>query len=69
MKNARDLSHDQLVSIVDQIQQILFLNANAQGMVWDPDKEWDCVTIEDVATVMIDAGLKPERVMPRRPTR
>ena len=67
MKQARDLSREKLVSIVDDIQQILYLSANAQGMTWDPDQEWDCETIEYVAGVLEDAGLKPEREMPREP--
>ena len=67
MKHARDLTHEQLVSMVDQVQQILYLNANAQGMIWDPNKEWDCETIEYVAAAFNDAGLKPEHRMPRQP--
>jgi hypothetical protein len=67
MKHARDLSREQLVRIVDHVQQVLYLTANGQEMTWNPDKEWDCETIEYVAEAMIDAGLKPEEEMPRTP--
>jgi len=67
MKHARDLSPEQLANLVDQVQQFLYLSANAQGMIWDPDKEWDSETIESVAGVVADAGLKPEFRIPRQP--
>jgi hypothetical protein len=65
MKSPRDLSRDQLVHLVDHVQQVLFLDADARGMMWNPDKEWDSETIDSIAAAMIDAGLKPERKVPR----
>jgi len=60
MKNARDLSHEQLVDLVDHVQQVLYLDADAQGPIWDPDKEWDCEAITSIGEAFANAGLMPE---------
>jgi hypothetical protein len=65
MKSPRELSREELVHLVDHVQQVLYLDADARGMLWNPDKEWDSKTIDYIAAVMIDAGLKPERKTPR----
>jgi len=61
MKNARDLSHEQLVGLVDHVQQVLYLSADAQGPFWDPEKEWDCDAILSIGEAFACAGLTPER--------
>src|SRR4051812_40227564 len=67
MKHARELSHEQLADLVDQVQQILYLSADTQGMTWDPNKEWDVESLEAVAGVLEDAGLKPQCLLPWQP--
>jgi hypothetical protein len=67
MKYARDLSPEQLANLVEQVQQILYLSANAQGMIWDPDKERDSETTEAVAAVLEGARLQPEGPLPWQP--
>jgi hypothetical protein len=65
MKGARDLSRDELVQLVDHVQQVLYLDADPRGMIWNPDKVWDAESLDSIAAAMIDAGLKPERKTPR----
>jgi hypothetical protein len=65
MNSARDLSREQLVQLVDHVQQALYLDADARGMIWNPDKAWDAETTESIAEAMIDVGLKPQQKMRR----
>lgn len=60
MKKASEPEREELVQIVEQIQSLLYLNADSQGDYWDRHKEWDSDTIEYVANVLVDAGLAPE---------
>ena len=57
--NASDLDLDNLRTIVTDIQKILWFNYATD--TWDPDKEWKVDTIEFVAGVLEDEGLRPER--------
>jgi hypothetical protein len=60
MKQPSELTHEELVGVVEQIQQFLYEEINEEGrMVWNPDKEWDAETLEYVAAVLVDAGLSP----------
>src|SRR5436305_269611 len=69
MKHARELSHDQLIYVVDQVQEILYLSTDTEGTTWDPDKEWNSETIEAVAGVLEDVRLHPEtRMAQEKPT-
>jgi hypothetical protein len=57
MKIPSELTREQLESIVGQIQIILWLDHRTG--VLDPDLSWESETLEYVAGVMEDAGLKP----------
>ena len=52
------LDDQQLFDIVSQIQKILWYDGREER--WDPDREWDSQTIEQVAGVLEDYGLCPE---------
>ena len=54
------LSLRQLRDIVEGIRDILWLDIDEGGDVFNPDKEWDSETIEYVAGTLEDAGLRPE---------
>jgi hypothetical protein len=44
---------------IEKIRQILWLDMARDGDRWNPDKEWDSETIENVAEMLEDLGLKP----------
>jgi hypothetical protein len=56
MKRAQELTHEQLVAIINDLQSILW----KEGSAWNADKTWDAGTIESVAAVLEDAGLRPQ---------
>jgi len=55
------LDHDQLIDVVERIQAVLWLDMNERDETWNPDKEWDAETIEKVAHVMAENGLRPDK--------
>ena len=55
IKRAEELAHEQLVALINALQSILWNEAGA----WNADKTWDAETIESVAAVLEDAGLRP----------
>jgi hypothetical protein len=58
-KTTDDPTEQELREIVSGIRQILWMDF-ADGK-WNSDKEWSQDTIEYVAGVLEDAGLRPER--------
>lgn len=61
-KSPHALAGRALADIVERIQNILWLDQDEGGDdAWNRDKEWDSGTAEDVANVLIEAGLRPER--------
>lgn len=60
MKKPKDLSKEELVLIVDCVQATLWLDTDSKGGFWNPDKEWDSETIEEVARALAASGLRPE---------
>jgi hypothetical protein len=57
-----ELDSEQLRTIVENIQKILWFNYATDK--WDPDKKWKVDTIEFVAGVLEDEGLRPNRTLP-----
>jgi hypothetical protein len=54
------LARSDVATVVRHIQQILWLDIDDDGNdAWNADKEWSADTIEDVASVLIKAGLRP----------
>jgi hypothetical protein len=51
-RKPEDLSPAELRAIVGRVREILWAGGN-------PDHEWPVETIEDVARVLYDAGLRP----------
>jgi hypothetical protein len=60
MKKPSDLTKEELVQLVEQLQSILYLDISSDGDFWNRNKVWDSETIEYVAEVLVDAGLAPE---------
>ena len=65
MRQAQDLSRAELVTIVDALQQALYLDFdNRNQKVWNPDKSWDGADVCDqLALLLADHGLVPQSVV------
>jgi hypothetical protein len=58
MRRLSDLTREELVHIVEQVQSLLYLDTGTAGEAfWNPDKNWGSETLEAVA--LADAGLVP----------
>jgi hypothetical protein len=67
-KHAQELLPDQLCSIITEIQRLLWYSLSSDGKwVPEPDKEWDSETIEHVAGLLEQEGMKPEWVENPKP--
>ena len=71
MLDPRTLSHAQLAEIVADVQAILWQESRLlpddprqYGDYWNPAKEWELETVEQIADVLADADLKPPDYMP-----
>jgi hypothetical protein len=65
MKQPTELSPEHLVSIVEQVQAILYCESyeDEDGQTidhWDRNKVWDPETLDAIAEVLIDSELAPE---------
>jgi len=58
MKTPRQMKKEDLVFLTEQIQHLLYLDAQDR---WDPDKKWDARTIADLKDIMHTFGLVPDR--------
>jgi hypothetical protein len=59
MTMPRNLTWQQLVDVVNHIRDILWLDVRGSREWLNPDKTWDAETLEMVAGVLEDVGLKP----------
>jgi hypothetical protein len=58
-----NLSKEQLVAIVEQVQAILYQDEDANGeAIWTPDKEWDSDTTTEISQALNRRGLRPAEV-------
>jgi hypothetical protein len=71
MRDPRTLNHAQLAAIVADVQAILWQESRLlpddprqYGDYWNPAKEWDTETVEEIADVLDAADLKPPDFMP-----
>jgi len=71
MLEPRTLTHYQLASIVADVQTILWQESRLLpefprelGEYWNPAKEDDSTTLEQIAEVLADADLKPPDFLP-----
>jgi hypothetical protein len=58
-----------LEEIVTEIQRLLWLDMSAEGEFWNANKEWDAETLEYIAAVLQDHGLRPSETPIDKPTR
>lgn len=66
MRLPRELSSKDLQTIVESVQQCLYLDHDRDdGFIWNPDKPWSGADVCDhVAHVLDEHGLVPDRVEP-----
>ena len=65
MRPAKELSRAELATIVDALQQALYLDFdNRNQKVWNPDKSWDGADVCDqLALLLAEHGLVPLSVV------
>ena len=65
MKNPKSLSRESLIEIVGNVRDLLFMDEEETGMVFDPDKEWDSPEVlSQIAETLDRHGLRPSEVVP-----
>jgi len=65
MKNVKSLSRESLIEIVGNVRDLLFMDEEETGMVFDPDKEWDSPEVlSQIAETLNRHGLRPSEVVP-----
>lgn len=68
MNDPTSLPPAELARIVADIQQCLWLDVGRDDeLLWNPDKEWDWDTIENIAGLLSDRGLAPVEPSPAAP--
>lgn len=60
MKRPQDLSKKDLVSLVEQIRDLLYLDMDSNRVFLNPEKEWNVGTIDEVAGILNEFNLVPE---------
>lgn len=65
MRPAKELSRAELATIVDALQQALYLDFdNRNQKIWNPDKSWDGADVCDqLALLLAEHGLVPQSVV------
>jgi hypothetical protein len=67
VQRPKDLSRKELESIVDALQQALYLkyDEEADSFLWDPAKEWSGFDVCDaMGNVLSELSMVPEEVKP-----
>ena len=67
MQRPKDLSRKELESIVDALQQALYLkyDEEADSFLWDPAKEWSGFDVCDaMGNVLSELSMVPEEIKP-----
>lgn len=67
MQRPKDLSRKELESIVDALQQALYLryDEEADSFLWDPAKEWSGFDVCDaMGNVLTELSMVPEVIKP-----
>ena len=65
MRQAKELSRAELATIVDALQQALYLDFDdGNKKVWNPDKSWDGADVCDQLSLLLaEHGLVPQSVV------
>ena len=65
MRKPTELTREELLTIVTQLQQALYLDCDQEDrQIWDPDKSWEAADIcDDTAKLLVELKLTPERLI------
>ena len=65
MRRASELSRSELATVVDAVQQLLYLDFTDHNQaVWNPDKSWNGTDVCDQLSLLLtDRGLVPRSVV------
>lgn len=55
-----DLSIEEMRFVIGHIQGILWFDMNGPTEFWNTEKPWSPDTLDDIAHVLVDFGLKPK---------
>jgi hypothetical protein len=65
MRNPEDLTHDELVNLVRDICDVLYLDLDEKhNDRFTPDKEWNGETLESIGSIMERYDLIPDKEAP-----
>lgn len=67
MTHPKQLTKKDLVSLVEQIRNRLFLDTYDGKEYLNPEKEWDVGTIDDIAGILDNFDLVPEEEVDMEP--
>ena len=59
MRSLTELSRDEIIEIISEIQIHLWWDCDAPDGKWDANKEWDSETLDNVAAVLEERELCP----------
>jgi hypothetical protein len=59
MRPLSELSREEMIEIISEIQVHLWWNCDAPEGKWDANKEWDSETLDNVAAVLEERELCP----------
>jgi len=68
MKVPSQLPVEVIEEIVTEIQMLLWLDMSTEGNFWNAKKEWNAETVEYIAAVLQDHGLRPNESTIDKPT-
>jgi hypothetical protein len=66
MKTPKDLTREELVACLTEVQQAMYLihDSTLHGFQWDPDKERNPDTTAEVSLALWNRGLTPGELTP-----
>lgn len=60
MKTAKHLTAKETRELIDSVQALLWLDMDAEGEFWNPDKDLDEYNIKELKLRFTEAGLAPK---------
>jgi len=64
MKKPKELSREELLEIVEDVQAYMFRDISDDGEFLNPDKEWSPDTLDLISETLNQYGLRPSQPTP-----